>query len=363
MNEERVKFWHNAVYDAAEFALGELKKVTKLDRLQETKARLLFRQYLCDTLEDRIVYFDDVDSDEVEKMYEEIYPDLIYGAIAGIWGEREQDDLTRFIFVCANGVSDESSFTKVLRDIVSFDVTEKKAQMYMDAADREMNRLSDPDGGEDLSQVSSRDMEYWAGTDSFYAGSEQDILGCIMDVAIQSLRELYALHERVKIHTDVQPANMHLYRDGSLKLEGAGTYSAGGCTPEYAAPEQMAGTRGIAADPYLGIASDLYSWALSILHLLLGERLWQYGPDAACRGTEGGDMLEALFQNTRVPVVIMLQQVLREYLQENPDKRPHMLRDERVLDMMLTKIYQGALHIEYVPGEALKEFLDERGND
>ena len=62
IREKFIRELLNAVYDAAEFALGELKKVTKLDRLQETKARLLFRQYLCDTLEDRIVYFDDVDS-------------------------------------------------------------------------------------------------------------------------------------------------------------------------------------------------------------------------------------------------------------------------------------------------------------
>lgn len=359
MDQERVKFWHDAVYDAAEFGLNEVKKTAKLNRLQETEARTLFRQYLCDTLEDRMMDFDGVSESTAEKMYEEIYSKLIFGAIAGIWGSREQMELTQFVFECANGVADEPTFARILGKIVGSAISLKQANMYMDAADQELNRLSEPDAGEDLSQISCEDMEYWAGTEDFYSGKEQDVMARIMDVAIQSLRELNALHERVKMHTDVQPANMRLYRDGSVKLEGAGTYAGGGCTPEYAAPEKMSGTRGIAADPYLGSASDLYSWALSVLHLLLGERLWQYGPDVACRGMAGGDMLEALMQNSRVPVVIMLQQILRDYLQEDPDKRPHTLRDERVLDLMLTKVYRGALHIDYTPGEALRDFLDE----
>ena len=68
-------------------------------------------------------------------------------------------------------------------------------------------------------------------------------------------------------------------------------------------------------------------------------------------------MLATLLLRSRAKAVPMLQQLLREYLQKDPDRRPHKLSDEKVLEMMLTKIYKGAVHREYAPGETLGEFV------
>ena len=355
MNQERTEFWYGVVYDAAEAVMKELE-FGEPDRLQEAKERLLLRRYLCDSLPDWIENVDEADCDDAEGICREIYPTLMEDVLTGFRSEMQQMSLAMLLMEFENGVDDEFTFSRLLGEIQDREVTLKEAHDLMVAADAELDRYISQAGGADLSY---EDMTYWVESGSFYEGSNADVMARIMDAAIQALRELRSVHERAMIHTDVRPENMHLYSDGTLKLAGDGNNALGGCEPAYAAPEQMSGERGISANPVLGIATDLYSWALSFLYLLLGERLWQYGPDAACRSSVGGDMLEALLQESRVPVVVMLQGILRDYLQEDPKKRPHNLQDERVLDIMLTKVYEGAIHREYKKGEALRKFLDE----
>ncbi|MGC4806641.1 protein kinase domain-containing protein [Micromonospora sp. DT233] len=113
-----------------------------------------------------------------------------------------------------------------------------------------------------------------------------------LDVAIQMLRGIGHAHAAGLVHQDIKPSNV-MYDGETVRVtdfgtakakaplpgspQGAGTTYAtlGGFTPQYCSPEQM--------DPEgrIGRGSDLWSWALTVIELLHGRRLWQWGPDGA----------------------------------------------------------------------------------
>ena len=103
-----------------------------------------------------------------------------------------------------------------------------------------------------------------------YGGQLWQLKGRIYDAAIQAIRGIAFLHGKDTVHTDVKPDNMLLCRDGTLKLQNVALLAGGGYTPAYAAPEQRHGKRAVPA-------SDLYSWAVSVVELLRGDRPWREG--------------------------------------------------------------------------------------
>jgi len=116
----------------------------------------------------------------------------------------------------------------------------------------------------------------------------------ILDVAIQFAWGLHYAHEQGLVHRDVKPGNLMLTADRVAKVtdfglararvapmvEGSGegdhtTMAPGGTggTPAYMSPEQWAGqalTRG----------TDVWSWALCVLEMFVGGRVWKMGPAA-----------------------------------------------------------------------------------
>ncbi|MGW3464269.1 protein kinase domain-containing protein, partial [Streptomyces olivaceoviridis] len=150
-------------------------------------------------------------------------------------------------------------------------------------------------------------------------------------------------------HQDVKPANVMLEPDGTAKvtdfgLAGArpadtdGTPAApsavtfGGMTPAYCSPEQAlaaAGRREIRLTP----ATDVWSWALTVLEMFTGRRPTRYGQAAAA-------VLEALLDagpaDPRVPpmppaVVGLLRQCFQTEATARParlDEVADVLRDE-----------------------------------
>lgn len=118
-----------------------------------------------------------------------------------------------------------------------------------------------------------------------------DVLALRLDLAIQTAWGLNHAHRRGVIHQDVKPANVLLGGDGTAKvtdfglsrsrailaLPGQGDTSvavtAGGFTPAYASPEQVAG------EP-LGRRTDVWSFAVTILETFSGGVTWAGGPDA-----------------------------------------------------------------------------------
>ncbi|MEU0078812.1 protein kinase [Micromonospora tulbaghiae] len=114
-----------------------------------------------------------------------------------------------------------------------------------------------------------------------------------LDVAIQMLRGIGHAHAAGLVHQDVKPSNV-MYDGETARVTDFGTAKAkasvssppqggeetgyatlGGFTPQYCSPEQ------VDPDGRIGRASDMWSWALTVIELLHGRRLWRWGHDGA----------------------------------------------------------------------------------
>ncbi|MEV0618405.1 protein kinase [Nonomuraea sp. NPDC050404] len=144
-----------------------------------------------------------------------------------------------------------------------------------------------------------------------YAGDPREVLARILDLAVQLAWGLEHAHAQGLVHRDVKPANMLLGDGWTAKVTDFGLAAArrpgprahrphpgethpaersrepqarpgqsvlvpngGLMTPLYASPEQLAG------DP-LGRATDVYSFAVSVLAMFTGGPTWLYGIAAA----------------------------------------------------------------------------------
>lgn len=173
-------------------------------------------------------------------------------------------------------------------------------------------------------------------------------LSAVLDLAIDLCEGLRAVHEASDsrdrsmrlVHRDIKPSNVMVTHDGQVKLLDFGiakdlgssdpTAPSRRCfTPRYAAPEQHVG------EP-VGPATDLYSAALVVAELLLGQPVFPEDPeshgltierlkleDAAVRRIDG-----ARFSSGG------LQDLLRACLERDPRRRPSSAAD------VLTRLHQ-----------------------
>ena len=165
---------------------------------------------------------------------------------------------------------------------------------------------------------------------SLYAGTDEEAEKRILDVAIQFARGLGYAHRTGLIHQDVKPDNLLLTENWQAKvadfglagarkmLSGAADESGeagetrlgahGGYTPAYCSPEQ-------ATRRTLTLKTDIYSWGVSVMEMLIGERPWTNGVVAgiACR-----DYLA----HCRIGVPERLKALLIRCMAQEPDERP-----------------------------------------
>ncbi|MBI3273034.1 MAG: serine/threonine protein kinase [Planctomycetes bacterium] len=133
----------------------------------------------------------------------------------------------------------------------------------------------------------------WIRDERLYAAGPAGALGRILDVAIQMAWGLSHAHDQGLIHQDVKPANVMMSNEGEAKVtdfslararwaagdragprpDGDPLVSVGGMTPAYCSPEQ-------ASRQPLSPATDLWSWAVSVLQLFTGRVAWAAGPFA-----------------------------------------------------------------------------------
>ncbi|MFE7112766.1 protein kinase [Streptomyces sp. NPDC057575] len=137
-------------------------------------------------------------------------------------------------------------------------------------------------------------LSEWIADRRLYAGSETDALRRLLDVAIQSARGLEHAHDRRLVHQDVKPANVLLDVDAdgapiakitdfglagaymAVSRRGPDTGSGRGTrwmTRAYASPEQMLGHP-------MDSGTDIYSFAVGMLEMFLGEVSWAVGTAA-----------------------------------------------------------------------------------
>ncbi len=198
------------------------------------------------------------------------------------------------------------------------------------------------------------------GVPKLYQGSSDEILERILDIAIQFARGLDFAHEKGLIHQDVKPANVMMTPDGTAKVTDFGLANAraatgekfgeqaqqsilasyGGMTPAYCSPEQAEikarREAGIPREqwPKLTRRTDLWSWAVSVLEMFLGEVIWNSGVIAGMSFETYLEMGKEQFK-TRMPE--SLADLLRQCFRENPDERPAAMSDAA---SQLQDIYQ-----------------------
>ncbi|MFE2281350.1 WD40 repeat domain-containing serine/threonine protein kinase [Streptomyces sp. NPDC059454] len=191
---------------------------------------------------------------------------------------------------------------------------------------------------------------------SLYGGTPREASARVLDLAVQCARGLEHAHRKGLVHQDVKPANV-LVGDGVAKVtdfglarswhsgrrtagrtarQGTGTDAGQGApvarpegeagtdgaspasvlvtrlgmTPAYASPEQFRGHR-------VGPPSDLYSFAVSVLEMFVGDVTWFAGPVA-------GETLAGLRVSGgyAVPVPEDVAALLARCLSVDPADRP-----------------------------------------
>ncbi|MFD7508168.1 protein kinase [Streptomyces sp. NPDC059853] len=132
----------------------------------------------------------------------------------------------------------------------------------------------------------------------------------ILDIAIQTAWGLAYAHGREVIHRDVKPGNILVGDQRQVKITDFGLSQAGPGhrgTRLYRSPEQAAGQR-------TGPATDIWSLAVVVLELLLGETTWYDGQAAG----------KAL---TTVRLPEALHALLARCLAHDPADRPAAMTD------------------------------------
>lgn len=212
------------------------------------------------------------------------------------------------------------------------------------------------------------DLEHHIRNRTLYQGGDDEVQKRLLDISIQFARGLKYAHDNKLVHQDVKPDNLLLTNTWQAKVSDFGITRArslltttegeqtqgeadanatlvapggGGMTPAYCSPEQ-------AAHQKLTHRTDIYSWAVSVLEMYLGDKPWAHGRDAtgplagiACR-----DYFDMCAEH---PIPNSLQELLVKCLEQMPDDRP---RDFGEVESALVKIYLKETGEDYPRPEA-----------
>lgn len=152
-------------------------------------------------------------------------------------------------------------------------------------------------------------LKHWLQDGRLYEG---EALKRVLDIAIQFGRGLHYAHSYGMIHQDVKPDNVMMTQIGEAKVSDFGlaqATSTGSYTPAYCSPEQANGAP-------LTLATDIYSWAVSVLEMFLGDRMWMQG------SIVGEELDYYLKKEMCVTMPKAMQKLLRRCLNREATARP-----------------------------------------
>ncbi|GGX38315.1 serine/threonine-protein kinase [Streptomyces fructofermentans] len=166
-------------------------------------------------------------------------------------------------------------------------------------------------------------------------------------IGIDLLGALRRAHAAGVLHRDLKPANVLLTEDGGVVLTDFGIAQVSGATtltesgsfvgsPEYTAPERMAGTR-------TGPESDLWSLGALLCTALSGESPFR-------RDSLGGILHAVVIDEIRPPAAAApLLPVVRGLLERDPERRLDAAEAERLLRAFLDTGRTPAASSGYTP--------------
>lgn len=200
--------------------------------------------------------------------------------------------------------------------------------------------------------VDGGSLKDWVVSGLLYEGSQEESVKHVLDIAIQFAWGLYYAHEQGMIHQDVKPQNVMMTKSGEAKVvdfglarakaasgarndvaaENGGTIlvKSGGYTPAYCSPEQQNGKE-------LTRRTDIWSWAVSVLEMFTGERMW-------ADGIVAGIACDDYIADARITVPENAANLLRQCFKENEAERPRTMKEVadtliQVYEEMSTETY------------------------
>jgi serine/threonine protein kinase len=165
-----------------------------------------------------------------------------------------------------------------------------------------------------------------------FSGVYEQKLANVLKIALDTASGIQFAHENGVVHQDIKPSNILQRSDGTAAItdfgiskstknfypkglslldeSAANLFTFGGMTPAYCSPEQK-------SQQPITIATDIWSWALVVIEMFIGERTWT-------TGIAGPHVLEDIELGGKCSqeMPLELKQLLENCLQSDPDHRP-----------------------------------------
>jgi WD40 repeat protein/serine/threonine protein kinase len=181
----------------------------------------------------------------------------------------------------------------------------------------------------------------WIRSGRLYDGKSNEVLGRVLDIAIQVAWGLDYVHKQEPplMHLDLKPQNVLMTPTGVAKVTDLGLAAACGvfrtlpqrgtgptkgavvCTQAYASPEQIAGC-------VLSRQTDIWSWGVSVLHMFTRTLPPHFVGSAAMEFFES--YLKSEKEELIVPMPAKVAALLRQCFQKDPKRRSSSLKSVAV---------------------------------
>ena len=142
-----------------------------------------------------------------------------------------------------------------------------------------------------------------------------------IEIARQLCAGLSAAHERGVVHRDLKPANVMIDGDGNVRITDFGLAVAIGTgdamlagTPQYMAPEQLAGQPAT-------IQSDIYALGLILFEIFTGRRVWEAKTLADLKQLHDSGAITTPSSVVR-DIDPVVERVILRCLEKDPARRP-----------------------------------------